>query len=894
MPDDQPASNVIAAVLVEDAGRLDGAVLMVRLQSHQPSRIVAVGRGAGVAEAADRLDVEWVAGADEIDPATDVSHLWFVRDDCEARPDALAALLTEGDRVEASVAGSKVLDAADRDHLLSIGGATDVFCTPVPLLDDDELDQGQYDVIRDVAYIPSQSVVIRRDAFRGLAGLDRMMAPDAAGIDFSMRARLAGGRVVIVPSSEVFSKELFSAGLAPWREEAGELRAMLKSYSWVSLLWVIPLWLLTRVVTVLGWAVLGRPGAVGNLAKSIAWNLKNAGSLGRERRRVSAARQVGDEELFRFQTSGSHRFGTLRAAVAAAIRRPVERGEEAFERVETGGPAQGAFVWVGLIVAWYFATRGVLAAGLPLGAWTGALADPGDVLSSWAGGWNPAAMGSDGPPHPAAALLAVLGVGLGPSAATWGVALAVLVGIIGAERLGRTLGLGRWPALAGAVVAFAGPVVAAAGTDGGYQFVLGLAALPWVTHHLASPLGKGWRERLGRSARLAIGVAVLVMAVPTALAVPLGMALVLVVLAGRVGPLVLAVLATVLALPALGPWLLWYSPERLLGPDGGFWEPALWLSVPFVGALVLTVVAGERWHAAAVGAVAGSAGFALARGLAPGRDAWVLGMVLASLGMGLVVAGAIDRASRPGRMRVAGVAASVLTIALFVPVVLAFVGGTMGIDEDEDVSDVVGYLAARSVGLQERAFIEDPVHPGAASFEGAGRVLDAADWTFDRAWLGAGGATEAAFHTFVADLVAAPVSRPGAGLAEFGVRWIHTSPGSALDAALSGRLDIYRLLTPEGVVFETVDPAPIAVGTSGPWVIDRAEATGPPSDVVEAAINPSQRWAGTQQGVGVALAGGAGKLEPSSDEVLRLAAFGSAILFLVLGGLALWGRRPVE
>ncbi len=891
MPDDQASSNVIAAVLVEDPDRLDDAVLMVRLQSLEPSSIVAVGRGSGVREAAARLDVGWVAGADDLDLNDEVTHLWFVRDDCEARPDALAALVTEGDRVEASASGSKVLDDADRDHLLSIGGATDVFCTPVPLLTEDELDQGQYDVIRDVAYIPSQSVVIRRDAFRGLGGLDRLMAPDAAGIDFSQRARLAGGRVVIVPSSEVFSEELYAAGLPPWREEAGELRAMLKSYSWVSLLWVLPLWVLTEIVTVLGWAVMGRPRAAADFVKSIAWNAKHAGSLGRERRRVSAARQAGDEELFRFQTSGSHRFATWWSALVAVVRRPVERGEEAIGRVEAGGPGQGILVWLVLLTAWFLATRGILATGLPLGAWTGGLADPGGVLATWAGGWNPASMGSDGPPHPASALLAVVGVGLGPSAATWGVALAVLVGIIGAERLGRTLGLGRWPALAGAAIAFLGPVVAAAGTDGGYQFVFALAALPWVVHHLDSEIGKGWRERLGRVSRLTVGTAVLAMAVPVALAVPIAVALVLVIIRGRLVPLALAVVASALAMPALGPWLLWYSPERLLGPDGGFWDPAPWIAVPLVALGALTLVAGERWQAAALGAVAGTAGFVLARGIAPGRDAWVLGLVLASLGSGLLLAGALDRAGRPGRMRLAGVLASVLGLALFVPVVLALADGTIGIDQDEGVAEVVDYLAARSIGLQERGYVDGADHPGSASLEGPGRVLDAADWTFDRAWLGSGGSTEAAFHAFIAELEATPISRPGAELREFGVRWVHTTPGSPLDVALSGRLDIFRLVTPEGVVFETVDPAPVAGGAAGPWVVGREEASGPPSDVVAAAINPTDRWAGAEQENGVALAGGAGRLEPAADDVLRLAALAAAAWFAIVSGLALWGRR---
>ena len=41
------------------------------------------------------------------------------------------------------------------------------------------------------------------------------------------------------------------------------------------------------------------------------------------------------------------------------------------------------------------------------------------------------------------------------------------------------------------------------------------------------------------------------------------------------------------------------------------------------------------------------------------------------------------------------------------------------------------------------------------------------------------------------------------------------------------------------------------------------------------------------------LAGGAGRLEPGADEVLRLTARLAAAWFALLGVLALWGRRAL-
>ena len=138
-----------------------------------------------------------------------------------------------------AVAGSKLLRSDDPERLLAIGIATDVFVEPYLGIDEDEIDHGQYDVVRDVAAVSGASLLIRRDLVRGLGGPDPAMAPGAAAIDICQRARLRGARVVVVPSSEV----AFPADrLAPetWREEAGRIRAMIKVYSLLTLVWALP------------------------------------------------------------------------------------------------------------------------------------------------------------------------------------------------------------------------------------------------------------------------------------------------------------------------------------------------------------------------------------------------------------------------------------------------------------------------------------------------------------------------------------------------------------------------------------------------------------------------------------------------------------------------------
>jgi GT2 family glycosyltransferase len=67
-------------------------------------------------------------------------------------------------------------------------------------------------------------MLIHRDLFRGLGGADPIM-PSSAAVDFCQRARLRGARVVAVPSSVVRFEGRDPA--SPWRDRAGETRAML-------------------------------------------------------------------------------------------------------------------------------------------------------------------------------------------------------------------------------------------------------------------------------------------------------------------------------------------------------------------------------------------------------------------------------------------------------------------------------------------------------------------------------------------------------------------------------------------------------------------------------------------------------------------------------------------
>ena len=96
-------------------------------QVYEPASVVVVGGGDEARAVATTRDIEWAGDLRTLLDGIDrtVTHIWMVHDDARPRPDALKALVSEASRVDASVAGSKLLDADHPEVLESVGGATE-------------------------------------------------------------------------------------------------------------------------------------------------------------------------------------------------------------------------------------------------------------------------------------------------------------------------------------------------------------------------------------------------------------------------------------------------------------------------------------------------------------------------------------------------------------------------------------------------------------------------------------------------------------------------------------------------------------------------------------------------------------------------------------------------
>jgi GT2 family glycosyltransferase len=137
--------------------------------------------------------------------AADAEWIWLLHDDAAPAPEALAELLQAVERAPSvTVAGCKQLDWDANRRLIDVGLSTSRWAERLTLIEADELDQGQYDGRSDTFAVNSAGMLVRRDVWEELGGFDPALPGTGDDVDFCWRNRLAGHRVVVVPTARMF------------------------------------------------------------------------------------------------------------------------------------------------------------------------------------------------------------------------------------------------------------------------------------------------------------------------------------------------------------------------------------------------------------------------------------------------------------------------------------------------------------------------------------------------------------------------------------------------------------------------------------------------------------------------------------------------------------------
>lgn len=844
---DAPRVRVLLTA-VADAD-LIAALAVVERQVYEPAPEVVVVGDAGEADLPG--NVATAASLEDAIGSTDSSYdyLWLLHADARPRPDALSALIAESERNEASLAGSKLLKAGTMDELESVGGVTDVFGEPYSGLDEGEIDLQQYDVVREVAFVQSASMLVRRDLAQGLKGLDPLLPPVAAGLDFSQRARLAGGKVISVPSSEVYHQGRCRGRGGGWLEQAGRLRAMVTAYTPLTLLWLLPYDFLVSVLDSLGSLLLLRWMPLVRHVYSWAWNTYHLPSTIKQRRRLKAIRSKGDEELFRFQAGGSLRLRAIGEELSAKVLslfdddQALARGTK---RVWTAPGIWGALIGIIVIV---FAARVIFFSGMPNTGFSFPFESPSVTLQRWLGGWNGSGLGSPATVHPSVGLtgaVSALWFGLEGAARTL---MTVALGVVGVAGLGRLAGRigvrgpGRY--LAGLVL-ISGPGTAALTSRGSWLALAAAAVLPWTVRAAFVHPHQARRSRLGRAGWALLTGILLASLSPLLVVVPLLTVVVWWALGGDRASFLLAGVAVVGGVAGVAfivgdpGWVI--DPARRLAVEIG----SVWPWLVLVAVLPLLAVEGRPRLLGLTGGVL--ALFGIAAGslvpLGPGIEEAVL--VMASFGAALVTAAALDSVRRNVFVIVS--AAGGIAILLFSIVALG--NGRLGLpagDVNERLEFATTLADADGPGRVLHVSVDRSLIPGEVR-AGPGfwyRVLDAKGTTHDEIWLPEPRAGDDELADALVDIASGADLRPGARLASYAIDWVVLEgPTFRLDDVLVAQLDLVPIpLDPDARVYENLDAAPLAAGSGVTWLRSGTGFSGEETDGrVDLAVNHHEGW----------------------------------------------------
>ena len=466
---DNPQHTVTAVLVVHDGERwLPRSLAGLAAQTVPPDRVVAVDTGSedgsvpaleaavgaehvlraprdtGFGEAVGRglALLDDVAAADAERPDGAVEWVWLLHDDVEADPHALEHLLAfVASAPSVAVAGPKITGWNDRRLLLEVGLTIARSGRRETGLERREHDQGQHDGIHDVLAVTTAGMLVRRDVWDALGGLDPSLALFRDDIDFGWRANLAGHRVVCVTDAVVHHAEAAAHGRRQLAatvdrhhrvDRRNALFVLLANLPLLGLPWAgvrlgvgclvrsvgylagkLPRHALDELVALV--SVLGRPDRVARAR------------LARRRTRVLPARST--RHLLASPAAGArHAMESLAALLGPGLgpspmagrHRAVESGpaSDDVEDLPSWGTGllrrtvrrPGVLLGLALSAVTLLAVRSLFGEGrLMGGALLPAPGSAGDLWHAYTTAWHPVGVGSDTPAPPYLAVVAGLG-----------------------------------------------------------------------------------------------------------------------------------------------------------------------------------------------------------------------------------------------------------------------------------------------------------------------------------------------------------------------------------------------------------------------------------------------------------------------------------------------------
>lgn len=444
---------------------------------------------------------EGLAGSE---PSSD-NWFWLVHDDSEPSATALEQLLVATEASESVVqVGPMQLSKIESREISQLGltlSRWGQLINPIK----GQRDQSQHDQLKDVLAVSTSGMLVRTDAYDLVGGLDDRAATLAADIDFSIRFRRHGFRVMVQPRAKVVHASLTMAGNRGRQWLGGSVKTALRKatihlrlvhdpFFFALLYWLaLPATTLYRMFWRLAQK---RPGFLWSEFRAGTWGFLTVFSRFASRTKTG---KIPTKSLAPLRATWSevsrHNRQALEAEESAQSLVAFERGEHellASEQVKSFNKSFGWLFFVILLgLSWH---------QLPFAAaLTGAQAQPVsndwfDLFARAGASWQPIGQGFFGPSDPFNWVL--LGIG---SITFWAPNLALVsllwfaraFAFMSAWRALSLLTPKAWQRNLGALAYALLPALTQSISSGDYPAVIATILSPWLVFAIARSAGLG-------------------------------------------------------------------------------------------------------------------------------------------------------------------------------------------------------------------------------------------------------------------------------------------------------------------------------------------------------------------------------------------------------------------
>jgi GT2 family glycosyltransferase len=151
----------------------------------------------------------------------------------------------------------------------------------------------------EVGSISGCSFAIRKDAFEKIGGFDSDFFLYLEDTDISWRARLAGYKIVFVPTSIIYHK--YKISFEPWKEyhlEKNRYSMLLKNYRLKTLVLLLPALFVTEVIT-WSYAILKGIPYIKSKINAYIWVISNFKTIMNKRHHIQQIRKISDHEFIK-------------------------------------------------------------------------------------------------------------------------------------------------------------------------------------------------------------------------------------------------------------------------------------------------------------------------------------------------------------------------------------------------------------------------------------------------------------------------------------------------------------------------------------------------------------------------------------------------------------------